>query len=895
MLLKKFLAALMTLVVVLASSLLALPFVAAGESEPLYFTFVSGGNNSLEHVRSFGFKAGETTVDGIVSQTSVSELSGSPGYMAWSPDRTVMYGGQTGNAIGAFSINPSDGKLTKLGNAATFTGATVPTHLSVHPSGKWVFAAYYGSGHVASFSVNADGSMKEAVSFLVAGGRAHMAIPNRAGTRLYVPCLGSDYIAIYDINDGVLDNKRTVSVPSISPRPVGLDPLQGWPGPRHMAFNSDETRAYVINENESTMTTFTHDPSTGALTLTLASPSAISTLPSGYTGTNTAAHVVVSPNGTSLYGSNRTHDSIVHFAINPATGAISSPQWYQQTGEIATPRNFTVDPSGTVLLCANSDSNFLTVFRITPSTGALTRLGTKTVGKRTFVGVMPNRSKLSRLEVTPKNIGLTIGGVQDFDAVGYDQFDQKMSTLPTVTWSVSGVGSGNITPAGVFTATVAGNATITAQAGGLNVTATADISLPVNQKPTATQPTATPSHVSGKTTELSVMGADDKGEAALKYSWSKVSGPGAVTYSANGTNAAKKVMATFSQVGDYEFEAVITDADNASVTSNKVKVTVTATLTSLIISPTSTSVQTGQKQQFSVSRRDQFNQDMGASSAVVWSATGGGTISTTGEYTAPPSGTSVTITAKEGAIEKTAAVTLTTTPNKAPTVATEATATPSSVSGKTTELSVLGADDKGEAALKYTWSKVSGLGAVTFSVNGTNEAKKVTATFAQEGDYQFETLITDADNASIPSNKVTVKVNATLTSLIVSPTSASVKTGEKQQFSVIRRDQFDQDMGASSAVVWSVTGGGTISATGGLYTASTVAGDDTILATEGSIKSDAVKISILSSTPVTPPVSNDGGGKSCGLGAGLGALVLSLLVLLRVGFTQAFRVRTVKK
>ena len=48
--------------------------------------------------------------------------------------------------------------------------------------------------------------------------------------------------------------------------------------------------------------------------------------------------------------------------------------------------------------------------------------------------------------------------------------------------------------------------------------------------------------------------------------------------------------------------------------------------------------------------------------------------------------------------------TVSATPSMLPTVATAAAASPSTVTGTTTALSVLGADDGGEANLKYTWT-----------------------------------------------------------------------------------------------------------------------------------------------------------------------------------------------
>ena len=59
-----------------------------------------------------------------------------------------------------------------------------------------------------------------------------------------------------------------------------------------------------------------------------------------------------------------------------------------------------------------------------------------------------------------------------------------------------------------------------------------------NQPPTIVTPaTASAAVIFGKTVGLSALGADDGGAANLRYTWSST-GPAAVSYSLNGTNAA---------------------------------------------------------------------------------------------------------------------------------------------------------------------------------------------------------------------------------------------------------------------------------------------------------------------------------------------------------------------
>lgn len=176
--------------------------------------------------------------------------------------------------------------------------------------------------------------------------------------------------------------------------------------------------------------------------------------------------------------------------------------------------------------------------------------------------------------------------------------------------------------------------------------------------------------------------------------------------------------------------------------------------------------------------------------------------------------------------------------NQPPTVATPASATPAPVTGTTTTMSVLGADDGGEANLTYTWAVTDTPPApVTFSANGSNVAKTVTCTFAKAGSYSFRVTLTDARGLTTTS-AIMVTVSRTLASLQVSPASATTTPLATKQFTVSARDQFGNKMPGLPAVTWSVTGGGTISAAG-LFTAGAIPGAFTITATAGGKTSTA--------------------------------------------------------
>jgi hypothetical protein len=382
-----------------------------------------------------------------------------------------------------------------------------------------------------------------------------------------------------------------------------------------------------------------------------------------------------------------------------------------------------------------------------------------------------------------------------------------------------------------------------------------------NQAPTiATPASASPNPVTGTTTALSVLGADDAGEANLTYRWALTgAAPASVTFSANGTNAAKATTATFSKAGSYTFQVTVTDAGGLTATSS-VGVTVNQTLTSIVVSPASATVNISGTQQFTATARDQFAASLTTQPTFTWSVSGGGTISSSGLFTAgTTAGGPYTVTAQSGGVSGIASVTIATV-NQAPTIATPASASPNPVTGTTTTLSVLGADDAGEANLTYTWATTGTPPAsVTFSPNGTNAAKNTTATFTKAGSYTLQVTVADQPGLIVTSS-VPVTVNQTLTSIVVSPTSATVNPSGTQQFTATARDQFATSLTTQPTFTWSVSGGGTISSSG-LFTAGTTAGGPyTVTAQSGGVSGTASVT--VSSTPTTVYQINCGGSAS---------------------------------
>jgi hypothetical protein len=169
---------------------------------------------------------------------------------------------------------------------------------------------------------------------------------------------------------------------------------------------------------------------------------------------------------------------------------------------------------------------------------------------------------------------------------------------------------------------------------------------------------ADPATVTGLTTELSVSADDDAGESALTYTWEADGAPGSVTFSANGSNAAKQTGAAFSAPGAYGFVVTVRDAEGLTATS-AVPVSVQATPVAILVSPAEAEVEAGRTLAFGAIAYDQFGVTMAPQPAFAWSVSGGGVIDANGLFAAGgTAGGPHTVTAAAQGVEGTAQVTV---------------------------------------------------------------------------------------------------------------------------------------------------------------------------------------------------------------------------------------------
>ncbi len=301
-----------------------------------------------------------------IYHTGLAVETDNPSFLAAHPTKRVIYAAnEPSNTVSAFSIG-ADEKL-KLINTVPSRGAG-PCHIALDKTGKWLFAANYNGGSVAMFPVHDDGSLGEANVFIQhsgssvnrerqAGPHAHSVNISPDNRFLLVTDLGLDRILSYRF-DAVKGTLTPNDPPYIATR-LGF-------GPRHLAFTPNGRFIYVINELSATVTAYQYDAIRGSLK----ELQTLSTLPDEFTGPKSGAEIAVHPNGNFLYASNRGHDSIAIYRIDPAKGTMTEAGYVSTLGK--TPRNFAIDPSGTRLYAANQDSNTVVEFQIDEKTGNLT-------------------------------------------------------------------------------------------------------------------------------------------------------------------------------------------------------------------------------------------------------------------------------------------------------------------------------------------------------------------------------------------------------------------------------------------------------------------------------------------------------------------------------------------
>ena len=317
---------------------------------------------------------------GALRAAGLAAETPNPSYLVLSPDGKMLYavnemdpqpGKQTGR-VSAFALAETPGQLTVRNTVAS--GGTAPCNACTDATGRVLFVANYTSGSVATFLIHPAGRVSDAVEDIFFPGHGvnperqqsahtHCVTVSPDNRFLLVNDLGLDRIMIYRFD------AKTARLTANDPPFYSAIPGSG---PRNFKFHPNHKWAYSLNEMGSTLDVVHWDAARGLLDRV----QNITTLPQNFSGKNTAATVLVHPNGRFVYASNRGHDSIAAFSVDAKDGMLMHQQTIPCGGR--TPRFMTLDPSGRWLLAANQDSANIVSFACDTQSGHLTATGQQT-------------------------------------------------------------------------------------------------------------------------------------------------------------------------------------------------------------------------------------------------------------------------------------------------------------------------------------------------------------------------------------------------------------------------------------------------------------------------------------------------------------------------------------
>lgn len=293
-----------------------------------------------------------------------------PSYLALSTGGTHLYtvhGDQS--EVSAFRIDRASGELSFLNRQST--EGRNPVHLALDPTGRHLIVTNHIGASVVVLPIASDGSIgavAQQVPFEGPTGphrveqqqaKPHFNLFDPTGRFVVVPDKGLDRVSSFRFDGGQLV-------------PASFVQTREGAGPRSLVFHPSQAFAYVANELDSTVTTCRFDTESGRLTPLQILP----TLPSSFTGNSRAAGITMDAAGRTLYVSNRGHDSIAVFRVDPVNGLLEFLAGEPSGGR--TPRFFTLSPDGRGLYALNEESDSIVAFAVDAAGGRLTPSGAVT-------------------------------------------------------------------------------------------------------------------------------------------------------------------------------------------------------------------------------------------------------------------------------------------------------------------------------------------------------------------------------------------------------------------------------------------------------------------------------------------------------------------------------------
>jgi len=256
-------------------------------------------------------------------------------------------------SVSVFRVSPGGRYVSPLGS--TVIPGRGPCQLAVCENDSLLFTADYNSGTVSIMELGSDGIPSNSEIFVVHSGQGKDPVRQNSAHIHSVLCddkylwcvdLGLDQVVQYPFN-GKKKNEEYATKYVFEP----------GSGPREICFGSGR-QVFVIEELANRISVLSKEGSEYEYS------QMISTIPDDWEGENRAAHLEYNVLTNCYYASNRGHDSIAVFALQPGKKELKLKQHYKLKGKC--PRHFSISPDGRFLVTACRNSNSLEGLKIRP-------------------------------------------------------------------------------------------------------------------------------------------------------------------------------------------------------------------------------------------------------------------------------------------------------------------------------------------------------------------------------------------------------------------------------------------------------------------------------------------------------------------------------------------------
>jgi 6-phosphogluconolactonase len=390
-----------------AASLLAVPagmprpIQAGAGATPSTYSYAYVGTYTPNGGGIYLFRIDPTTA--ALTQLQIIDDIRNPTWLALNPAQTHLYAvseidnyqGTRSGAVVTYAVDSDSLQLRRLG--AVSSGGITPAHVSVHPSGKFVFAANYGGGNVAVFPVGIDGALGEATDIRPSVGPRHRAVravkdpPGQFAASdhegPHVHMVAADPSGQFVIaNDAGLDLtlvwRFDAAAGRLLPAAVPVVAAPSGSAPRHFIFHPNGRWFYNLYEHDANVAVYDYDAARGGLKL----KQIVSSLPPKFAGSNLASEVAITADGRFLYVANRLHNALTIFGVgNDGQLHGIAETWVHSDS----PRSLCIDPSGTLLYACNQRGDSITSFHLNAATGALVFTGRfEAVGSPSMMAIL---------------------------------------------------------------------------------------------------------------------------------------------------------------------------------------------------------------------------------------------------------------------------------------------------------------------------------------------------------------------------------------------------------------------------------------------------------------------------------------------------------------------------